>query len=142
MMWTFFYGAWINLKILKEKDLSPSQYEVGRLHGYDIRIQHSAKLIPSERHLVYGVLIKTSKEKHQRIVSSLIQGAIGNIYLPEAVLVETLEGHWRPAICYIAASWEPSPLNLEYYAPFLKSAREWGFPEWYIKHLESFHKHT
>jgi hypothetical protein len=38
-VWTFFYGSYINLDVLKEVDLVPDQYEVATLSGFDIRIQ-------------------------------------------------------------------------------------------------------
>jgi hypothetical protein len=140
MIWTFFYGLWINLDVLKEEDLSPEHSEVAILHGYEIQIQQSANILRHPSHLVYGVLLATTADKHHRIVKRLIDGSMGHIYLPEAVLVETLDRRWKPAICYIATSWEPHPLNVEYYEPFLKAAKDWKFPSWYIKHLESFRK--
>jgi hypothetical protein len=138
MIWTFFYGSWINLKILKEKDLLPERYEVARLFGYDIYIQPIANVVPSDSHVVYGILLATSREKHQKILTALTQGTMGSVYLPEAVLVETLENKWKPALCYMASRTEPKPASPDYLDPFVRSAKEWKFPEWYIKHLESF----
>ncbi|MGC1879069.1 MAG: hypothetical protein WA347_06035 [Rhabdochlamydiaceae bacterium] len=135
---TFFYGSWINLKILREKDLFPEHHEVARLHGFDIEVRPIANLIPSDSHLVYGILLATSREKHQKILTALTQGTMGNIYLPEAVLVETLEKKWKPALCYIATRQEPKPSNPDYLNPFIQTAKEWKFPDWYINHLESF----
>ncbi len=138
MIWTFFYGSWINLKILKEKDLFPEHHEIAQLHGFDIYVQPIANLIPSDSRSVYGILLATSREKHHRILTALTQGTMGSVYLPEAVLVETQEGKWKSALCYIAARGEPKASHPDYLDPFVKSAKEWGFPEWYIKHLESF----
>lgn len=138
MISTFFYGSWINLEILKEKDLFPEQHEVAKLYGYDIYVQPIANLVRSERALVYGILLGTTREKHQKILTALTQGTMGNIYLPEAVLVETIEGMWKPALCYMASRNEVTPSSSDYLDPFVKSARDWKFPEWYIKHLESF----
>jgi len=140
MIWTFFYGSWINLEILKEKDLLPLQYEVAKLHGYKIYIQPIANLIPDESSMVYGVLFSMTREKHQRILTALMQGTMGNTYLPEAVLVETeKDKKWIPAICYMAVpSAEAKQANPDYIDPFIKSARDWKFPESYIKYLESF----
>ncbi len=123
---------------MKEKDLFPEKYEVAKLHDFDIYIQPIANLIPSDSHLVYGILIATSREKHQKILTALTQGTMGNIYLPEAVLVETLEKKWQPALCYIASRTEHKPTNSDYIEPFIATTKEWKFPEWYIKHLESF----
>ncbi len=138
MIWTFFYGSWIDLKILKEKDFFPERHEVARLYGFDIYIQPIANLTPSDSHVVYGILLATSREKHQKILTALTQGAMGNVYLPEAVLVETLDGKWKPALCYIASRTEAKPAKPDYLDPFVCSAKEWKFPEWYVNHLESF----
>jgi hypothetical protein len=138
MIWTFFYGSWINLEILKEKNFSPEKYEIAKLHGYEIYIQPIANLTPNESSLVYGLLLATTREQHQRILTALSQGTMGNIYLPEAVLVETQEEKWKSAICYIADRTDTKPANSDYLDPFIKSARDLKFPDWYIKHLESF----
>jgi hypothetical protein len=37
--WTFFYGSYINLSVLKEVELVPDQYEIAKLNGFDIQIQ-------------------------------------------------------------------------------------------------------
>jgi hypothetical protein len=58
-VWTFFYGSYINLNVLKEVDLIPEQYEVARLPGFDIHIGPLAQnisgakrvLIPKAGHL-------------------------------------------------------------------------------------------
>ncbi|NGX46706.1 MAG: hypothetical protein K1000chlam3_00067 [Chlamydiae bacterium] len=138
MIWTFFYGSWIDLKILKEKDFFPEQHEIARLYGFGIYIQPIANLIPSDSQVVYGILLATTREKHQKIFTALTRGTMGSIYLPEAVLVETLEGKLKPALCYIASRAELKPANPDYLNPFVQSAKEWKFPQWYIKHLESF----
>jgi hypothetical protein len=83
----------------------------------------------------YLLLEKNTK----KIFTALTQGTMGNIYLPEAVLVETLDGKWKTAICYTASPTKPTPANPSYLGPFIHSAKEWKFPEWYIKHLESFY---
>ena len=63
---------------------------------------------------------------------------LGEIYLPEAVLVETLDGKLLPALCYICHDMKPRPAANDYIDRVVKPAREYGFPEWYIERLESF----
>ena len=53
-VWTFFYGSYMNLSVLKEVNLIPGQWEVANLNGFDIQIQPRANLIRSEQHCVYG----------------------------------------------------------------------------------------
>jgi hypothetical protein len=38
-VWTFFYGSFLNLDVLKVGGYVPQSHEVARLSGFDIRIQ-------------------------------------------------------------------------------------------------------
>ena len=55
-VWTFFYGSYINLDVLRVVDLVPQQYEVARLSGFEIRIQPLANLVRCDRGCVYGIV--------------------------------------------------------------------------------------
>ena len=55
-VWTFFYGSYINLDVLKDVGYIPRDYEVARLPGFDITIRPLANLAPSERHTAYGIV--------------------------------------------------------------------------------------
>ncbi len=134
-VWTFFYGSFINLDVLKHQaDLVPDQIEVARLSGFDIRIQPLANLVRSNRRCVYGIVVRATHQELDRLYS---QDWVG-IYLPEAVLVETLDGRWRAALCYIAPSPAPGPAANDYIDRIVGPARQHGFPDWYIGRLESF----
>ena len=62
----------------------------------------------------------------------------GETYLPEAVLVRTQAGLWRPALCYLCPAMVPRPADGDYVERIVTPAREFGFPEWYLARLESF----
>ena len=59
-------------------------------------------------------------------------------YLPEPVLVQTQDGKWLPALCYIAPSREDWPAVPDYIDRIVVPARQHGFPDWYVARLESF----
>ena len=63
---------------------------------------------------------------------------LGEVYLPEAVLVHLPSGLWRPCLCYICPEMTPRPADPAYVGRIVGSAREFGFPPWYIGRLESF----
>jgi hypothetical protein len=63
---------------------------------------------------------------------------LGAVYLPEAVLGQTRELAWRPALCYIASAMEPRPAERAYVERILRPARDFGFPSWYVEKLEGF----
>jgi len=63
---------------------------------------------------------------------------LGELYLPEAVLAQTLDGRWRPALCYICPDMTPRPPDPAYVQRILVPARSYGFPLWYLQRLERF----
>ncbi len=137
-IWTFYYGSNINLEILKRVDYVPDRVEVARLHGFDITISPLANLAPSEHHCVYGILATGTHDDLDRLYGRYVKGELGAIYLPEAVLCQTLDGRWMPALCYIAAPTDQARATDDYLDRIVKPARKYGFPEWYIERLESF----
>ncbi|HEY7155336.1 MAG TPA: gamma-glutamylcyclotransferase family protein [Gemmataceae bacterium] len=134
-VWTFFYGSFINLGVLKAGGYVPQSYEVARLRGFDIRIQPLATLVRSEQQCVYGIVALGTHDQLRRLYS---QDWVGT-YLPEPVLVEALDGKWRAAFCYIApASDCPRPATNDYIDRIVGPAKHYDFPAWYIARLESF----
>jgi hypothetical protein len=136
-VWTFFYGSFLNLDVLKQTGLVPERYEVAKLSGFDICIQPLANLIRSDQHCVYGIVATATHEELGRLYD-YAQSHLGGIYLPEPVLVETLDGKSRAAFCYIAPSMETRAPSNDYIDRIVGPARQYGFPEWYVARLESF----
>src|SRR5262245_50131718 len=95
LIWTFFYGSYMNFDVLKQVDFIPEQWEVAKLYGFDIRIQPRANLVRSDQHCVYGIVAAATHHELGRLYAHA-KDVLGETYLPEAVLVETSEGKWRP----------------------------------------------
>ena len=136
-VWTFFYGSYMNFEVLKEVGLAPEHLEVARLHGFDVVIRPRANLVRSGRDCVYGIVATATHAELERLYAHARQ-ILGEVYLPEAVLVETLDGNWRPALCYMAPAMEARPASAEYVERIVGPAKAFGFPDWYVRHLESF----
>ena len=136
-VWVFFYGSYMNFDVLKEVRLIPEQHEVARLSGFDISIQPRANLVRSDRNSVYGIVATATHAELKRLYEHA-QGVLGEVYLPEAVIVETVDGKWRAALCYIAPTMKPSPPERAYVQRIIRPAKEFGFPDWYLKRLENF----
>jgi hypothetical protein len=136
-VWVFFYGSYINFDVLREVELVPERWEVARLHGFDIRIQPRANLVPSDRDCVYGVVATATHAELARLYAHA-RDVLGEVYLPEAVLVQTLAGLWRPALCYLCPDMAPRPADNAYVERITGPARALGFPAWYVARLESF----
>jgi hypothetical protein len=135
-IWTFFYGSYMNPAVLREVDFVPERLEVARLDGFDIRIAPRANLIPSSRHSVYGVVVQATHGELARLYAHA-HDVLGETYLPHPVLTQVLNGDWRVALCYIAASMAPRRPDPAYIDRIVGPATEFGFPAWYIARLES-----
>lgn len=136
-VWVFFYGSYMNFDVLKEVNLVPDHREVARITGYDITIRPHANLIRSNKQIVYGLLATSTHAELDRLYAHA-KGVLGETYLPEAVLAETMSGLWRAALCFIAPSMPALPAASDYVDRILKPAREFDFPRWYIERLESY----
>ncbi len=136
-VWTFFYGSYINLEVLREVNFVPETWEVARLGGFDIRIQPRANLVRSDEHSVYGILATGMHAELARLYVHA-KDILGETYLQEAVLAETRDGNWKPALCYICPAMVPRPAANDYIDRIVVPARQYGFPDWYIRRLESF----
>jgi len=136
-VWTFFYGSYMNFAVLQEVNYVPGKWSVAKLSGFDIVIRPRANLIRSDQHCVYGIVATATHQELGRLYAHAKE-VLGEVYLPEAVLVEMLEGKWQPALCYICPEMKPQPAAPDYVDRIVKPAKEFGFLEWYIKRLESF----
>lgn len=137
-VWVYFYGSNIDLNVLKKVGFEPDEIHVAKLTGFDIQISPLANLARSERHCTYGILVRGTHEELERLYGLYVQRELGATYLPEAVICEKADGSLVPALCYIAAETPTSPATPEYLDRILVPARAFGFPDWYIDHLEGF----
>jgi len=137
VVWVFFYGSYINMDVLREAQYSPARYEVARLAGFDICIRPRANLVRSTQHCVYGILATGTHAELSRLYAHA-KDVLGETYLPEAVLAETLEGSWKAALCYVCPAMVPRPATNDYIDRIVTPARKYGFPPWYLERLESF----
>jgi hypothetical protein len=136
-VWTFFYGSYINFDVLREVDLVVEEWEVARLDGFDICIAPRANLVRSDQHCVYGIVATATHTELERLYAHA-RDVLGEVYLPEAVLVQTAGGGWRPALCYVCLDMDPRPAEMAYIDRIVGPARTLGFPSWYVDRLESF----
>ena len=67
-VWVFFYGSYMNLGVLREVDLVPERWEVGRLGGFGIQIRPRANLMRSDRDSVYGIATTATHRRAGSIV--------------------------------------------------------------------------
>ena len=136
-VWTFFYGSFIHLDVLKKVGVVPKEVEVATLDGFDIRIRPLANLVPSNEHRVYGVVATTTHAELSRLYD-YATNTLGGTYLPQAVLTGIGGGKCLPALCYIAGDLAEGPAAAEYVDLIIEAAKSHGFPGWYVDRLKRF----
>jgi hypothetical protein len=136
-VWVFFYGSYMNFDVLREVDLVLEQWESARLDGFDIGIRPRANLFRSDQACVYGIVAAASHDDLERLYAHA-RAVLGEVYLPEAVLVQTAARCWRPALCYLCPDMVARPADPAYVERIVRPARDFGFPAWYLARLESF----
>ena len=137
LVWTFFYGSYINPRVLDEAGFRPRETEVARLAGFELRIAPLANLVESDRGVVYGILATGTHAELARLYAHA-EHVLGGVYLPRAVIAERLDGSRRAALCYVAPELADAPPDPAYVRRILEPARELGFPAWYLAQIESF----
>ena len=133
----FFYGSYMNPDVLRDLGLEPGKLEPARLSGFDIVIAPRANLVRSDQHAVYGVCAGATHEEIDRLYAHA-RSVLGEVYLPEPVLVELLDGTLRPALCYLCPEMAPRPAETGYVERILGPAEKFGFPPWYVERIRSF----
>jgi hypothetical protein len=134
----FFYGSYINLNVLKEVDLIPEQWEVVRLAVLTFA-SHPEQILFAPTSILFTGLSQQQPIKNlKRLYVEYAHGKLGEVYLPEAVLVHTLDGKLKPTMTYICPAMEPRPAENAYVDSIVNPAKSFSFPEWYVRRLESF----
>jgi cation transport regulator ChaC len=135
-VWTFFYGSFMNPRVLARAGVRPATPRRGRLDGWDIEIRPRATLVPSKRHSVYGILAKVT---HADLRKLYVKDWFGfGAYLPEAVMVSDRQRRRVPAMCYIAWRRGEGRPTQEYLDKVVATAVKYKFPHSYIERLRSF----
>src|SRR5262249_32074606 len=133
----FFSASHMTRRVLAEVDLAPAEWRSARLAGFDIAIAPRANLVRAPSATVYGVLATATHRELERLYAHA-RDVLGERYLPEAVLAESLAGAHVPALCSIAHDGGEQPADPVYVERILAPARELGFPAEYLARLESF----
>jgi hypothetical protein len=136
-VWVFFYGSYMNRRVLSDLGLTPEELEPARVAGWDIAIHPRANMVRSETASVHGVLARMTHDELSRLYAHA-KDVLGEVYLPEAVLAETRTGTMRPALCYVCPGMDPRPPAEDYVDRIVDAACEAGLPAAYVARLESF----
>ena len=132
----FFYGSFMSPEVLAKADVHPTDLQKARLEGWKLVIAPRATLVPAASASVYGVVARLTHVELDRLYAKDWFGF--GTYLPEAVLVTLDAGDPLPAISYIAWQLEGGKPTRDYVEKILSVARQFSFPEDYVRHIQSF----
>jgi len=134
----FFYGSYINFDVLAEVDIDARDFQVVSLPNYKLTIGPRANLEKSATSTSFGIVTQLTHAELDRLYSEHSQKILGEIYLPEAVLVKNESDTLIPVLTYICNDMTPAKPDAAYVKRILKPAKNLGFPEDYLKHIESY----
>jgi catechol 2,3-dioxygenase-like lactoylglutathione lyase family enzyme len=135
-VWVFFYGSFMSPEVLAKAGVRPTDLQKARLDGWQLTIAPRATLLPAANASVYGILARLTHGELDRLYTKDFFGF--GTYLPEAVLVMRDAGSPLAAISYVAWQLEGGKPTREYVDKILSVARQYSFPDDYVRHIESF----
>ena len=125
----FFYGLFMDAKILSENGIQASNPRKGYLENYTLKIGNRASLIPSENERAYGILMTIA----DTAIHALYAEPSVADYIPEDVIVVVSYSNKQvPAICYNLPDDLLDGANANYAKALYKLAKKVGFPEEYL----------
>ena len=134
----FFYGGYMDFKVLENLGIGKRDYQVAQLMGYELTIGRSANVRKKGLHSVYGIITRLTHHEIDALYGQDAQAKLGTEYLPEPTVIMTSEGNILPAFCYIAYESMDGEPSSQYIDTILNASKAYNFPEHYIQHIESF----
>jgi len=125
----FFYGLYMDLEVLREAGVAPSNPRRAYVDNFALRIGQRATLLPSAGTRAYGMLYALTHAELERLYT-----ATGlEHYRPEAVLALPLGGTPTPALCYnLRVAPRPQERNPDYAERLRRALTKLDFPPEYI----------
>ena len=127
----FFYGLFMDKKVLSEKGIAYESYKLGFVEGFGLRIGQRATLVRDQGNRAFGVVMDISSSQFADLYGDQ---SVAN-YVPEIEVVQLLDGSQLTATCYNLPGKQVAGTNLEYAAMLLEVAINLGFPDNYLEQL-------
>jgi len=128
----FFYGLCMDMGLLHQRGLAPSNPQVAYLDGYDIATRDRATLVGHAEARVYGIVTGLT---HAEIDTLYAEPSVLD-YRPEAVVVILGDGRQVPALCYNLPTVTGAHRNITYAVKLLELAKALAFPGAYLATLQ------
>jgi hypothetical protein len=134
----FFYGGYMDFKVLESFGIGERDYHVAQLMGYELIIGRSANVRKKGLQSVFGIITRLTHDEIDVLYGQEAQAKLGTQYFPEPTLIMTSEGNIVPAFCYIAYESVAGDPSNQYIDTILNASKDYDFPKHYIQHIASF----
>ena len=146
---TFFYGSFMDWRVLRSLKILVHGSMPAMLPGFRIELRPRVNLRVSDRDVVYGAVMHLTRAELARLYDLSPRELIARgvpvpdgpepaTYQPEPVMVKLRDGSWRTALCYVAEAQTPGTPSSEYVESVIAAARALDLPQWYVDHLGTF----
>lgn len=129
----FFYGGLINPRVQKRFGLAPGRSRTAVLRNFELTFEPWVNLRSASGDYVYGLVMDVTHDVLEQAYSKLAAR-----YLPWPVACEMADGTMEPALCFIAPSMEPGPLDPPHVEALVEGAEACGFPADYVDRIRAF----
>lgn len=130
-MRVFFYGLFMDVGLLADKGIEPSEVTTGSVEGFALRIGERATLIPKAHSRAYGAMMEIASGEAAQLYA---ENSVAD-YLPETVVVELVDGTRVEATCYNLPAYKVTGANKDYARALLDVAARLEFPESYLNEI-------
>lgn len=130
-MKVFFYGLFMDEGLLERKGMKPSSVSLGFVDGYRLRIGERAALEHRPGCRAYGAMMEIARGEAAELYA---EDSVAD-YLPEAVVVELMDGTRCAATCYNLPADKVTGTNKDYAVSLLAVASQLGFPDSYLDQI-------
>jgi AIG2 family protein len=127
----FFYGSFMNTKVLEEKGVAPRATAAARLNDWALVFQPMANVIPASGEEVYGMVTTVDRES----LENAYRGDPLETYEPRDVEVERLDGVTEAVCCYSAPRANETKPSAGYLELLIEAAREHALPDFWMERL-------
>lgn len=127
----FFYGLFMDERLLATKAITPTNKVIGYVDGFDLHIGERATLLRQPGGRTYGVVMDISPSDARDLYSA---DSVAD-YLPEPVTVETLNGSRLDATCYNLPPDKITGTNKAYAKALLELATKLELPDSYLDQI-------
>jgi len=127
----FFYGLFMDEKLLASKGIQPADIRRGFVEGYGLRIGERGTLVRDAGSRAYGLVMNVAPGEAAKLYA---EESVAD-YLPEPVIVDTMDGAQVDATCYNLPVDKVTGTNKEYAESLLDLATRLGFPGSYLDEI-------